>query len=171
MKRRKFIKRGLIAIVGFFIMSNKLIANQIFKSSLFKDGIFHNNFISHNVSSFKKFLQWRKESKKPDPITFPLAKNNPVFLKNNRITPTITWVGHATFLIQIAGLNILTDPHFTERASPFSFAGPSRTTPVGLKIEDLPKIDLIVISHNHYDHLDKETSHHLIKQQKVIIGY
>ena len=165
MKRRKFIKRGLIAIVGFFIMSNKLIANQIFKSSLFKDGIFHNNFISNNVSSFKKFLQWRKESKKPDPITFPLAKNNPVFLKNNRITPTITWVGHATFLIQIAGLNILTDPHFTERASPFSFAGPSRTTPVGLKIEDLPKIDLIVISHNHYDHLDKETIQELIKKQ------
>ena len=166
MKRRKFIKRGLIAIIGFFIMSNKLIANQIFKSSLFKDGIFHNNFISHNVSSFKKFLQWRKESKKPDPITFPLAKNNPVFLKNNRITPTITWVGHATFLIQIAGLNILTDPHFTERASPFNFAGPSRTTPVGLKIEDLPKIDLIIISHNHYDHLDKQTIQQLIKKQQ-----
>ena len=63
MKRRKFIKRGLIAIVGFFIMSNKLIANQIFKSSLFKDGIFHNNFISHNVSSFKKFLHGEKNQK------------------------------------------------------------------------------------------------------------
>ena len=111
-------------------------------------------------------MQWRKESKKPDPITFPLAKNNTVFLKNNRITPTITWVGHATFLIQIAGLNILTDPHFTERASPFNFAGPSRTTPVGLKIEDLPKIDLIIISHNHYDHLDKQTIQQLIKKQE-----
>ena len=69
-------------------------------------------------------------------------------------------------LIQIAGLNILTDPHFTERASPFNFAGPSRTTPVGLKIEDLPKIDLIIISHNHYDHLDKKTIQQLIKKQQ-----
>ena len=149
MKRRNFLTRSIILIFGFLTMTNKLLANEIFKPSVLKDGIFHNNFISHNVNSFKKFLQWRKESKKSDPITFPLVKNDPEFLKNNRRIHTITWIGHASFLIQIAGLNILTDPHMTEKASPFSFAGPSRTTPVGLKFEDLPKIDLIVISHNH----------------------
>ena len=63
--------------------------------------------------------------------------------------------GHATLLIQIKGVNILTDPHLTQRASPFSFAGPKRYTAPGLSIEDLPKIDLILISHNHYDHLDR----------------
>ena len=112
-------------------------------------------------------MQWRKESKKPEPNSNPLSyTNDPEFLENNRRIHTITWIGHATFLIQIAGLNILTDPHLTEKASPFSFAGPSRTTPVGLKIEDLPKIDLIVISHNHYDHLDKRTIQQLIKKQQ-----
>lgn len=66
----------------------------------------------------------------------------------------VTWLGHSTFLLQYEGLNILTDPMFSERASPVSFAGPKRYTPVALPIAALPKIDIVVISHNHYDHLD-----------------
>lgn len=69
----------------------------------------------------------------------------------------ITYVNHSTFLIQTAGLNILTDPVWSERVSPVSFAGPKRFRPPGVRFEDLPEIDLIVISHNHYDHLDIET--------------
>jgi L-ascorbate metabolism protein UlaG (beta-lactamase superfamily) len=69
----------------------------------------------------------------------------------------ITFVNHATFLIQTNGLNILTDPVWSNRVSPLSFAGPKRMRPPGLKFEDLPKIDLILISHNHYDHLDIDT--------------
>ncbi len=69
----------------------------------------------------------------------------------------ITYVNHATFLIQADGLNILTDPVWSDRASPLSFAGPKRMRPPGLKFEDLPEIDLVLISHNHYDHLDIET--------------
>ena len=69
-------------------------------------------------------------------------------------TPQFTWVGHSTFLIQYQGFNILTDPIFSERASPVSFAGPKRYTPPALSIGDLPPIDIVVISHNHYDHLD-----------------
>lgn len=68
--------------------------------------------------------------------------------------PSVTWIGHATLLLRIGGLNVLTDPHFSERASPVSFAGPKRYQPPGVALADLPQIDAVVISHNHYDHLD-----------------
>lgn len=67
-----------------------------------------------------------------------------------------TWVGHASVLVQTPALNILTDPVWAERAGPFGF-GPKRTTAPGIALADLPKIDLIVVSHNHYDHLDLAT--------------
>ncbi|MEQ8525222.1 MBL fold metallo-hydrolase [Gracilimonas sp.] len=69
----------------------------------------------------------------------------------------ITYVNHSTFLIQTAGVNILTDPVWSDRVSPISFTGPKRFRPPGVRFEDLPPIDLIIISHNHYDHLDIET--------------
>lgn len=69
----------------------------------------------------------------------------------------ITYVNHSTFLIQTAGVNILTDPVWSKRVSPVSFAGPKRFRPAGVKFDDLPPIDVVLISHNHYDHLDIET--------------
>lgn len=69
----------------------------------------------------------------------------------------ITWIGHATMLVQHRGINLLTDPIFSLRASPLSFAGPKRVNPPALTIEQLPRIDYVVISHNHYDHLDCAT--------------
>jgi N-acyl-phosphatidylethanolamine-hydrolysing phospholipase D len=71
--------------------------------------------------------------------------------------PTITWIGHATLLIRLDGLTILTDPNWSERASPLSWAGPKRLSPPGLPFEGLPKVDVVVISHDHYDHLDLAT--------------
>jgi len=68
--------------------------------------------------------------------------------------PQATWVGHSTVLIQYQSVSILTDPIFSERASPVSFAGPRRITAPAITIAQLPEIDLVVISHNHYDHLD-----------------
>ena len=147
-------------------MSNKLFAKEIFSKPIFKDGIFYNNYIDHKMAPFKDFWKWRKESTKPDRLSFPLAKNNPTFLQKNRTQKTLTWIGHASVLLQIDGINILTDPHLTKRASPVSFAGPSRTTPPGLSIEDLPNIDIIVISHNHYDHLDYQTIRKITKKQR-----
>lgn len=70
---------------------------------------------------------------------------------------TITMVGHATMLIQTAGLNILTDPVWSDRASPLAFAGPKRVIRPGVAFDALPKIDVILLSHNHYDHLDLTT--------------
>ncbi|MFN7906270.1 MAG: MBL fold metallo-hydrolase [Pseudobdellovibrionaceae bacterium] len=66
----------------------------------------------------------------------------------------LTFINHATFLIQMSTVNILTDPVFSQRASPVQWAGPKRVRPPGLAIEQLPKIDLVVVSHNHYDHMD-----------------
>ncbi|RHW18326.1 Zn-dependent hydrolase [Sphingomonas gilva] len=68
----------------------------------------------------------------------------------------VTWIGHATVLIQTQGLNILTDPIWAETAGPFGF-GPARVTRPGVALADLPRIDLIVVSHNHYDHMDLPT--------------
>ena len=69
----------------------------------------------------------------------------------------VTFINHATVLIQQDGLNILTDPIWSNRASPVSLAGPRRYHPPGLRLEDLPRIDVVVISHNHYDHMDFPT--------------
>ena len=66
-------------------------------------------------------------------------------------------MGHSCFLVQTDGFNLLTDPVFSDRASPVSFMGPKRYTPPAIEIEQLPKIDAVVISHNHYDHLDLDS--------------
>jgi N-acyl-phosphatidylethanolamine-hydrolysing phospholipase D len=70
---------------------------------------------------------------------------------------SITWVGHATLVVQVDGLSILTDPNWSARAGPTSFIGARRLTPPGLAFEALPRIDVVTISHDHYDHLDLPT--------------
>lgn len=69
----------------------------------------------------------------------------------------ITFINHATFLLQIDGMNILTDPVWSDRASPYQWIGPKRMRPPGITFDDLPAIDTVLISHNHYDHLDIRT--------------
>ena len=81
----------------------------------------------------------------------------------------ITMVGHATLLIQTPGLNVLTDPLWSDRASPVPFAGPRRVTPPGIAFADLPPIDTILLSHNHYDHLDVATLRRLHADHRPLI--
>lgn len=69
----------------------------------------------------------------------------------------VTFVNHSTVLLQFDSLNVLTDPVWAERVSPFSFAGPKRNNPPGIRFNDLPKIDVLLLSHNHWDHLDIDT--------------
>ncbi len=69
--------------------------------------------------------------------------------------PRMTWVGHATVLVQAGGLNVLTDPMFSERAFPVQFAGPRRAQAPGVALNDLPPIDVVLVSHIHLDHLDR----------------
>lgn len=104
-------------------------------------------------------IKWRweklfKDIPDADSYHFEIEQTDHEFLKTNRDRDTLTWIGHATFLIQFAGLNILTDPQFSDHASPVTWAGPKRVVPPALKIEDLPEIDAVIISHDHYDSLD-----------------
>jgi L-ascorbate metabolism protein UlaG (beta-lactamase superfamily) len=81
----------------------------------------------------------------------------------------VTWIGHATVLVQTRGMNILTDPVWSERTSPVSFIGPRRARAPGVRFEDLPKIDLVVVSHNHYDHMDVATLRRLWERDRPVI--
>src|SRR5678816_919601 len=81
----------------------------------------------------------------PRRLELPPVTGDGVALRANQTEPTVTWIGHATLLIQLAGVNILTDPQWSERASPLSFAGPKRVTPPGVHFEDLPPIHVVVI--------------------------
>jgi len=81
----------------------------------------------------------------------------------------VTWIGHSTVLVQTRSLNILTDPIWSERASPFSFVGPRRVRAPGVPFEDLPRIDLVLVSHNHYDHMDLPTLRRLWDRDRPLI--
>ena len=93
----------------------------------------------------------------PRTVSLPRVDNDGRALRQNTGASTVTWVGHATLLIQLDGVNVLTDPQWSERASPLSFAGPKRLMPPGIAFEDLPPVHAVVISHDHYDHLDVAT--------------
>ena len=93
-----------------------------------------------------------------------VVANDGAELRANGHEPTLSWIGHATFLIQIGGVNVLTDPNWSDRASPLSFAGPRRLVPPGMRFEDLPPIHAVVISHDHYDHLDAPTIRRLTRE-------
>ncbi|WP_258098411.1 MBL fold metallo-hydrolase [Marinoscillum pacificum] len=105
------------------------------------------------AKGFSSVIEWMLKSDKG-----PWLKNYETSIGPKPVDSStdliITFVNHSTFLIQWNNINILTDPVWSERVSPFSFAGPSRMRPPGINFEDLPPIDVILLSHNHYDHLD-----------------
>ena len=78
----------------------------------------------------------------------------------------VTFIGHSTFLLQLPGLNILTDPVFATRAGPFGWLGPKRVRPPALRLPELPRIDVVLLSHNHYDHLDLAALRWLARHQR-----
>lgn len=97
----------------------------------------------------------------------PIVRGNEnLWADSNAISAT--WVGHSTFYIRWKGFGILTDPIFSERASPVPFAGPKRGTPPGRSLDSLPQVDLVIISHDHYDHLDKRSVLQILKKNKAV---
>lgn len=107
---------------------------------------------------FAEVLKWRFSGGRqswPDLYPSPFPQARPSEAARTGVRAIL--VGHATFLLQIGGLSILTDPVWSERASPFSDIGPRRHNPPGVAFEALPRIDAVLISHNHYDHLDLPT--------------
>jgi N-acyl-phosphatidylethanolamine-hydrolysing phospholipase D len=93
----------------------------------------------------------------PRSFDAPRLANDGGALRAGSLNPSLTWIGHSTLLVQVEGLNLLTDPQWNTRASPLSWAGPRRLSPPGLAFDDLPRIDAVMISHDHYDHLDLDT--------------
>jgi len=123
-----------------------------------RDGGFQNNHDEFEPKSLADVLRWRWAASRQGlprrPATaIPTRPADLAFIHANT-APAVTWIGHATVLAQLGGLNLLTDPIFSDRASPFSFAGPKREQPPGVALAELPRIDAVVVSHNHYDHLD-----------------
>ena len=104
-----------------------------------------------------QYERWRNGLPRPPAQALTGMKPDAAFLAANSTQTTVTWLGHATLLVQIDGLNLLTDPHWSDRASPFSFIGPRRHQPVTLPLASLLPIHAVLISHNHWDHLDKAT--------------
>ncbi|HTY77939.1 MAG TPA: MBL fold metallo-hydrolase [Candidatus Bathyarchaeia archaeon] len=110
------------------------------------------------ASGFTRFkFMWSRAWAPARTSDVPRIANDGAALRANGSDPTVTWIGHATVLVQLDGTNLLTDPHWGERASPLSWAGPKRLQPPGLAFEDLPPIHVVLISHDHYDHLDLGT--------------
>jgi len=116
-------------------------------------------------AGWRAFLRWRLTAKPGPWRDWTDAPPGPP--PPTRVGPgelRATFVNHATVLLQMDGLNILTDPIWSYRCSPVSFLGPRRRRPPGLRFEDLPAIDAILISHNHYDHLDVPTLRRLAER-------
>lgn len=131
---------------------------------------FHNNYLPAGTPA-PSMLKWQYEritQGLPKPpanhYQFPVVQPDVAWLKANRSVPSATWIGHASMLVQVHGVNFLADPIFSERASPFSFIGPKRKVPPALTYEQLPHIDVVLISHNHYDHLDLASVQRLNRQ-------
>ncbi len=104
---------------------------------------------------FGDFLRWQVSGNSADwPDGVAVTQTRPEARGEDL---RVTLVGHATVLIQAGGVNILTDPVWSQRVSPFSFAGPARVTAPGIAFETLPPIDVVLLSHNHYDHMDIST--------------
>ena len=113
------------------------------------------------TKGFKDFFQWQLQGGRERwPASFATVPQDVPPVRSEGLR--VSHVGHATFLIQAAGLNLITDPVFSERASPVQFAGPRRVNPPGVAFENLPKIDAILITHNHYDHLDLASVHRIV---------
>lgn len=111
------------------------------------------------VHGFGDFLKWQlaRGRRFPRGKRFALLHPEARTLAHPSAEPQLVWLGHASFLFQFRGINILTDPVLSERASPFKRIGPKRHTPPALTVAEMPEIHRVLISHNHYDHLDEAT--------------
>src|SRR5258708_38186566 len=114
-------------------------------------------------------MRWWRERRNqnlaPDPArgSFPSAAPLIAYPRANAADFSATWVGHSTVLLQMGGLNILTDPVFSQRAFPVQWSGPRRLMGPALALDALPPLDVVLLSHNHYDHLDKPAVKRLAK--------
>lgn len=151
---------AILAYIGFSMLSsyNPPISDH-------SDGRrFHNldpKIKPHGILSLIKWRFTSNHEKWPDMVVAEHSDTPPDRVYGDEIR--VSFIGHASFLIQTQGLNIITDPLYSERCSPFTSKGPKRVTEPGIPFEKLPQIDIVLVSHNHYDHLDTETLARLVE--------
>ncbi len=133
---------------------------MIKNSPQWKEGKFHNGLKSYIGSKWEMLGNWVRSKakyrvpKKPLPVQKRRGEEYDIPSSGGL---RITWMGHSGVLMEIDGYRVLTDPVWSERVSPVSFAGPKRFFPPPLSLKELPKLDAVIISHNHFDHLDEKT--------------
>jgi len=153
-----YILLPILAFILIFMLVGALLSAPRYKGPVtdhfdgkeFKNP---NGQVSQGLGAVFKWMRTRKRDPWPKAKDWSIPEKS--FDQPGGIR--VTFVNHSTFLIQVGEFNILTDPVWSQRVSPFSFMGPARKRPPGVRLEDLPNIDLVLLSHNHYDHLDKQT--------------
>ena len=165
--RRLFTIGFILAITSLQVQSSSFSIPESISTPDFdsapKDNqgrfINHNGDLSHGSLSVRLSFYLRRFGTlfRSDAGAPKTVASKAAFLRDNITTPTVTWIGHATLLVQMEGVNFLTDPIWSQTPSPLPPVGPSRWVDPGMDIEELPSIDFVVISHNHFDHLDLPT--------------
>ena len=125
------------------------------------DGSFRNPWPDSEPRGWRDVLRWTLQRRRqqlaatPSRGSFPVATPAIAYPRASVSSFAATWIGHSTVLLQLGGLNVLTDPVFSQRAFPVQWAGPRRVMDPAVSLERLPPLDVVLLSHNHYDHLDK----------------
>jgi L-ascorbate metabolism protein UlaG (beta-lactamase superfamily) len=149
-------------------MTEEKIASRPWRSVHYKNGRFFNpDTPPQRFSQFLKWVTQRKIGYWRKFIPSTPGPKPPERVEGSNLRAT--FVNHATFLLQTQGCNFLTDPVWSERVSPVSFAGPKRHRDPGIRFDDLPPIDAVLLTHNHYDHLDIPTLKMLVKRGQPAI--
>ncbi len=173
-RRKLFWSLGAIFAASTALFASRAVAGNRYYNGPVSDHFDGTIFFNPDGTppgGFGDFLRWQfngLKQKWPAVFPSPFPKAKPIE-RSADDAMIVTYVGHASFLFQIGGKNILADPVWSTRTSPVSFAGPKRVNEPGIAFEDLPPIDMIILTHNHYDHMDIVTLEKLLAAHNPLI--